>query len=189
MIISRNATSQHVAFITNFEQLQFLIMENLIYIVIVIAYFVFQAVQASNKQKAREQAKNKPQAQPARKVREVKPPTPAERMRDMYREVEMKNKPYARVDKTKVRPVEKKPSYQTLDIPSPKIEKKTPDPFLNVDMTKEEVLPEGEWKPVGAADLQKPATDFYKAAREKVKLKVNLRDAVIGKIILERPEW
>lgn len=161
-------------------------MGNLIYILIVIAYFIWQAQQARNRNKAQEAAKGKGDEQPGRQVREVKPLTVEERMREIFREVEMKNKPFAQPDRTIVKKVDPKPQPQ---VAVPKLLKKEPSPFLTIDMTKEEVAPEGAWTPMGEERFSKTGFDYNKIATEHRSRKINLRDAVIGKIILERPDY
>lgn len=161
-------------------------MGNLIYIIIVIAYFIWQAQQARNRSKAQEAAKGKTDEQPGRQVREVKPLTVEERMREIFREVEMKNKPFAQPDRTTVKKVAPKPQPQ---VTVAKALKKEPSPFLNVDMTKEEIAPEGVWTPMSEEKFSKTGYDYNKIVTESRTRKIDLRDAVIGKIILERPDY
>ncbi|MEO6167849.1 MAG: hypothetical protein ABIO46_13115 [Chitinophagales bacterium] len=164
-------------------------MGNLIYIIVIIAYFIWQAHQASKKRKEQEEAQQNPEGQPGRKVREVAPPTLEEKMKDVFREVEMKSKPYARPDKAAPQKKAAAPAVQTFKQPAPKPEKKKPSPFLDFDMTQEEVVPEGTWTTMGEERFSKTGYDYNKAVVEPTLKKINLRDAVIGKIILERPEW
>lgn len=163
-------------------------MGNLVYILVVIAYFIWQAMQARKRNAAQEEAK-KNADQPGRMVREVAPPTMEERMRDIFREVEMKNKPYAKPDKPVQRKIAEPAKVQSISKPVPKVEKKKPSPFLDVDMTQEESAPEGTWTPMGEERFSKSGYDYNKAAPVISIRKVNLRDAVIAKIILDRPEW
>ncbi|MBX7107778.1 MAG: hypothetical protein K1X61_03920 [Chitinophagales bacterium] len=164
-------------------------MGNLIYIVVVIAYFIWQAQQARSRKQAQEDAQKKSGEQPGRKVREVLPPTVEERMRDIFREVEMKNKPYAQRDKTTERKVIAPSPQKASPVVAVKKEKKEPSPFLNFDMTQEEVAPEGTWAPMSEEKFSKIGYDYNKAVTESYTHKVNLRDAIIGKIILDRPEY
>lgn len=165
-------------------------MENLIYVAVVILYFLYQAQQGRKVKQQQEEARRRAEEEPGRQVREVTPPTLEERMKDIFREVEMKNKPYARPDKTTVKGKVTPPAVQTIKKPQPVVPvKKKPTPFLNVDMSQEEVLPEGTWTPMAEERFSKSGYDYNKAAPETAIRKVNLRDAVIGKIILDRPEW
>ncbi len=74
-------------------------MENLIYLVVVIAYFIWQAQQGRKKGQVKRDAENQPVEQDGRRVREVRPITIEEQMREIFREVEMKQKPFARPEK------------------------------------------------------------------------------------------
>lgn len=101
----------------------------------------------------------------------------------------MKNKPYARPEKP-APPKKAVPQVvQTVKPPIPKPEKKKASPFLDYDMTQEEVAPEGVWTAMGEDRFSTTGYDYNKAAAETTLKKINLRDAVIGKVILERPEW
>ncbi|MBA2421975.1 MAG: hypothetical protein H0V61_01955 [Chitinophagales bacterium] len=172
-------------------------MENLIYVAVVIAYFLYQAQQARKAQQRQEEAKRmsgspadaeEPKASP-------KHITMEDRMKEIFREMEMKTSPYARPDKT----ANKKLKTPT-DIRSPKPvtpqkkqQKKPLTPFLNVDMTEEELSPEGTPSHMSAQEtfIKDDITTFdYNASRkERGVRKINLREAMIAKIILERPDY
>lgn len=168
-------------------------MENLIYLLVVIAYFIYQAQLGRKKVKEQREQRSSQEDIPGRKVREVRPETMEEKMKEIFREVEMKQKPFARPETMR----KKKP----IDIPvkslvqqakteiAPKQVKKSPSPFLNFDMTTEEVAPEGTWTAMGEERFSKIGYDYNQAEVQQVKSKISLRDAMIGKIILERPDW
>lgn len=168
-------------------------MENLIYLVVVIAYFIWQAQQGRKKGQVKRDAENQPVEQDGRRVREVRPITIEEKMREIFREVEMKQKPFARPEKqvSDRRDVPPAPPVVKREIkPAPKVvPKKAPSPFLNIDMTTEEIAPEGTWTAMGADRFSKIGYDYNKVVAKAVIRKVNLREAIIGKIILDRPEW
>lgn len=171
-------------------------MENLIYLLVVIAYFIYQA--QLGRKKAKEQREQREQRGgqediPGRKVREVRPETMEEKMKEIFREVEMKQKPYARPETIrKKKPVDvqvQSPAQQPKTEIAPKQVKKSPSPFLNFDMTTEEVAPEGTWTAMGEERFSKIGYDYNKSEVQQVKSKISLRDAMVGKIILERPDW
>ena len=165
-------------------------MENLFYILLVIAYFIYQFYSA-NKRKAQEELKKRREAGGVVETQDKNPspPTIQERMKEIYREMEMKTKPYARpMDDSKTLPKTKSTSYQKQ---RPQ-KKKAPEPFLNVDMTTEEVLPEGTPSGMMEDGFEKgKVTNFdYNAARKEIQVtRINLREAMIANVILNRPEW
>jgi hypothetical protein len=168
-------------------------MENLFYILLVIGYFIYQFYTA-NKRKAAEELKKRREAGGVVEVQDKNPspPTMHDRMKEIYREMEMKSKPYARQEEqSKTQPKPKSVSYQKQVEKSRPQKKKAPEPFLNVDMTTEEVLPEGS--PSGMQDgFEKgKITNYdYNAARKEEKTtRINLREAMIANVILNRPEW
>lgn len=168
-------------------------MENLIYLLVVIAYFIYQAQLGRKKVKEQREQRSSQEDIPGRKVREVRPETMEEKMKEIFREVEMKQKPFARPETMrKKKPVDipvKSPVQQAKTEIAPKQVKKSPSPFLNFDMTTEEVAPEGTWTAMGEERFSKIGYDYNQAEVQQVKSKISLRDAMIGKIILERPDW
>lgn len=169
-------------------------MGNLIYVIVIIAYFIFQYQQSRKKQQQQEEAKRRASSadHTDRKI-PAPEPTINERMKDIFREIEMKNKPYARPDKTAA----PKKIFNTSDTPVQKAVKqkpvkKVPTPFLNVDMTEEEVLPEGTASQMVQDAFAKDQVgnfDYNVIEKKQSASTFNLRQAMIGKIILERPEW
>lgn len=168
-------------------------MENLIYLLVVIAYFIYQAQLGRKKVKEQREQRSSQEDIPGRKVREVRPETMEEKMKEIFREVEMKQKPFARPETMrKKKPVDipvKSLVQQAKTEIAPKQVKKSPSPFLNFDMTTEEVAPEGTWTAMGEERFSKIGYDYNQAEVQQVKSKISLRDAMIGKIILERPDW
>jgi hypothetical protein len=124
-------------------------MENLIYVAVVILYFIYQASQARSRKRKAEEAKQRQQGMPAENTqpkplmeqgREIQ-----DRMKEIFREMEMKTNPYSQPHKTEA-PSRKHTSAKPLVLQKPFLQpakKKAPEPFLTVDMTEEEVLPEG----------------------------------------------
>ena len=169
-------------------------MENLFYIVLVIGYFIYQFYSA-NKRKAQEELKKRREAGGVVETQDKNPspPTIQERMKEIYREMEMKTKPYARQgEQSKTQPKVKPVSYQKQAEKSRPQKKKAPEPFLNVDMTTEEVLPEGTPSGMMEDGFEKgKVTNFdYNAARKEIQVtRINLREAMIANVILNRPEW
>jgi len=168
-------------------------MENLIYLVVVIAYFIWQAQQGRKKGQVKRDAENQPVEQDGRRVREVRPITIEEQMREIFREVEMKQKPFARPEKPvstkRVTPTAPPVVQKEIKATAKAVPKKAPSPFLNFDMTTEEIAPEGTWTAMGADRFSKIGYDYNRVIAKAVIRKVNLREAIIGKIILDRPEW
>ncbi len=168
-------------------------MENLIYLLVLIAYFIWQAQQGRKKSQANRDAGNQPVEQDGRKVREVRPLTMEEQMREIFREVEMKQKPFARPEKPVTTKRHTPPTVISTQVPPAPVVKATPkkaaSPFLNIDMTTEEVAPEGTWTPMGEERFSKIGYDYNKKETKEVNARINLREAIIGKIILDRPQW
>ncbi len=173
-------------------------MENLIYVAVVIAYFLFQAQQARKAQQRQEEAKRNSGNPADSRETTTQPPkvTMEDRMKEVFREMEMKTSPYARPDKTLIKkqkaPVPN-PRPSKFEAPKKQPQKKQATPFLDVDMTEEELSAEGTPSRMSQQEAftKGDITSFdYNASRkEKDLLRINLREAMIAKIILERPDY
>jgi hypothetical protein len=169
-------------------------MENLFYILLVIGYFIYQFYTA-NKRKAQEELKKRREAGGVVETQDKNPapPTMQDRMKEIYREMEMKTKPYARPGEQSKSQAKPKPASYSKQTEKPSPQKKNaPEPFLNVDMTTEEVLPEGSPAGMMQDGFEKGKVtnyDYNAARKEEQKTRINLREAMIANVILNRPEW
>jgi hypothetical protein len=164
-------------------------MENLIYILLIVAYLIFQSQMMKKKKEQQEAAKRKPL--PGANSEAPRPQTVQDRMKEIFREMEM-NKPYSRPQRPIPAKKAQAPASSTAPKPPQKTQKKEPKPFLDVDMTKEEVLPEGTPSKM-AQDIyeeQKISNYDYNASNKAaIRHKIDLRQAIIANVILNRPNW
>ncbi|MEO5674096.1 MAG: hypothetical protein ABIQ74_05570 [Chitinophagales bacterium] len=119
---------------------------------------------------------------------EPQPKTIDEILREMHRRVETRNKPYAKpvearqiIQKPEIKKEYVKPIRKAL-------EKKEPAPFLTAENAAYEIEVQRNMR----EDFirQGELTDIHNQQKKSSGLKnFNVRDAVIGQIILQRPEW
>jgi hypothetical protein len=173
-------------------------MEYVIFFAILL-FYIFRTLSKAQK-KAKEEAERR------RRMNEHMAPSPTvpsapksleDVLTEVFREVETKSKPFG--DKRTIPPVltqkkhERKAAQQPVQ-QSPKQQrpaKKAPTPFLTSDYSAETIEPEGTPSAAMEDFIRKSqVTDAYlRQKKETARMKFSLRDAVIAKIILDRPEW
>jgi len=116
---------------------------------------------------------------------------------EVFRETEMKTKPYGDGRKRSLfeppkksyekKPVVQRPAYKPIQAPK----KKEASPFLTTDYSPELVDAEGTPSAMSKESEGKiQSSDAYRIkGLEGKRINFNIRDAVIAKIILDRPEW
>jgi hypothetical protein len=172
-------------------------MEYLIFFAILLFYIyrTFSQAQKNAKQEAERRRRANEQAPPA-EMTTPQPKTLEDVLTEVFREVESKSKPYG--DKRQIPPAmpqpkaeKKKASPVSEQWKKPVVKKKDPAPFLTTDYTEETVEPEGTPSTAMQDFIKKTqVSDAYAHAVKGTKpAKFNLREAVIAKIILDRPEW
>jgi len=172
-------------------------MQYLLFIAIMLIYIfrVFSQAQKKAREEAERRRRANEQAQQQNPTTIPAPLTPEERMREIFRETEMKTKPYGSgrtISQTQRRekPAQQRQILQPQTITptvSSQIQKqKEPQPFLTAELnTLQGTLstPSDDYiKKTQVSDANKPQSTGPK-------IKFILRDAVIAKIILDRPEW
>ena len=176
-------------------------MSTWIYILIIVIYLIYQYQVARRKKQQHDEAQKKrniPQSTRGNETMTSAKQEAEDRMKEIFRQMEMKTKPYARPASTQIpsksRPETKKniPASSPVQktVPRP-LNKKEPEPFLNVDMTQEEVLPEGTPSNMStdAFEKEKISYDYNASAPVEKKHRIDLRQAMIATVIMNRPEW
>lgn len=172
-------------------------MEYLIFFAILLFYIyrTFSQAQKNAKQEAERRRRANEQSSPA-EMTTSQPKTLEDVLTEVFREVESKSKPYG--DKRQMPPAvpqrkaeKKKASQVSTQRRQPVAQKKDPTPFLTTDYTEETVEPEGTPSTAMQDFIKKTQlSDAYAHAKKNAKpANFNLREAVIAKIILDRPEW
>jgi hypothetical protein len=171
----------------------------------ILLFYIYRTFSQAQK-KAKEDAARRRQTneqQPQQPVPSNQPKTLQEVLTDVFRETEMKTKPYG--DGRKLPPVTQpkkvypqpvqKPFQQTrtatATVKTDIGKKKEAQPFLSVDYTPEPLPKEGA-STGSMEDFIKhtQVSDAYLISGQgKRRINFNIRDAVIAKIILDRPEW
>lgn len=115
---------------------------------------------------------------------------------EVFREVETKTKPFGQLEKPrqqKQKPFHEKKKVQSTaaTMPAkPSVTKKEPVPFLTTDYTAQMLEPEGTPSHMMEDYIRKgQLTDVYNVKEKTTIRKINLREAVIASIVLQRPEW
>jgi hypothetical protein len=166
-----------------------------------IAFYLYRAfTQAQKKAKADTERRRKSNEE-SRPASVPSIPTLEEVLTEVFREAEMKTKPFGEgktlsTDRRKVARQEQKKMLEQSRTPLPAtkkvaLKKKTSAPFLTSDYTAETIEPEGT-PSQSMQDFIKESqlTDAYALGKKKTPTTTfNLREAVIAKIILDRPEW
>ena len=178
-------------------------MQYVIFFVILLFYIyrTFSQAQKKAKEKAERRRRTNDQL-PQQPVSPNTPKTLQEVLTDVFRETEMKTKPYGDGRKLppvtqtkKVYPQVQKPFQQartaTSTVKTDIGKRKEPQPFLNVDYSPQPLPKEGA-STGSMEDFIKhtEVSDAYLIkSKEQRRINFNIRDAVIAKIILDRPEW
>jgi hypothetical protein len=177
-------------------------MQYVVFALIIIFYIyrTFSTAQKKAKEDAERRRRLNPQS-PQQQNPPAPPKTIQEVLTEVFRETEMKTKPYGDGRKMPVPPqpikrYEQKPPLQKpgakpigQKIQQPK--KKELSPFLTTDYTPQKLEPEGT--PSAMSKEYNPITQTSDAylikGKDSIRANFNIRDAVIAKIILDRPEW
>lgn len=172
-------------------------MEYVIFSAIVIFYLyrTFSQAQKRAKQEAERRQRSNEQV-PREQSANPKQKTLEDVLTEVFREVENKSKPFGEKLPVPQRSTRREKDKRALQAPAAKPKptkpkKKEPAPFLTTDYTPETVEPEGT-PSTSMQDFIKKSqlTDAYAQDRkETARVKFKLRDAVIAKIILDRPQW
>ena len=174
---------------------------------IILLFYLYRAFSGAQK-------KAKQEAEQRRRANEQNPQPPSaptqqktlqEVLTEVFRETEMKTKPFG--DGRTIPPVvqskktfEKKPVVQkpvttysqtTYSSKNQPQKKKETKPFLTSDYTAETIDPEGTPSAMSKDYIQQTqVADAYLLKEQgSVRYKFDIRNAVIAKIILDRPEW
>ena len=172
-------------------------MEYLLFFAVLV-FYIFRTLSKAQKKAKEEAARRKMlNEQMATPETVSAPKTFQEVMTEVFREVETKSKPYG--DKRTMPPVLAQKKYDRKAAQQPVQQKpkqqspakKAPAPFLTSDYSAETIEPEGTPSAAMEDFIRKAqVTDAYlQQKKEMARVRFNLRDAVIAKIILDRPEW
>ena len=172
-----------------------------VFFALIILFYLYRTFSTAQK-KAREDAERRRKLNPQTPQQPNSPELPKtfqDMMTEVFREAEMKTKPYGD-GRTMPPVVRQKKQYEprrTFQNPPPKTippkiqlpKKKEASPFLTTDYTPEILEPEGTPSTMLQEYSKQNSEAYLIKDQDGNHLRFNIRDAVIAKIILDRPEW